>query len=144
MAEQPPSERTERREIVIGPHSAAFVPPDTYIIRTVGVVATDEVVRLCDAIDELVVGKPVLYALNDLAAAGRLSAEGRKLLLTRMPKATAGIVFVNVSTFDRIGISLGAKAYVMMTRGREIPYAFASTVEEAHAWIAEQRLHASE
>lgn len=118
---------------------AAFEPPDIYVIKQVGDFSTEEIGAMCDALDELVAGKEALFAVIEQSLDGKLSAEARKVLLARMPPATTGIVFVNVSTLARIGISLGKKAFAMMTRGKELPTAFVDTPEQARAWVAEQR-----
>jgi hypothetical protein len=140
MEDRGSAEPGGRAEIPVGVHTIAFVPPDVFIIRYGGDVTIDEVGVMCDGIDKLVAGKPRLFAMIEQGETGKLaSMEARKILLSRMPPATVGVVFVNVSTFARIGISLGAKAYTMMNRGREMPHAFVASAVEGLAWIAEQR-----
>ena len=125
--------------VSVGTHVAAFEPPDIFIIRQVGDFTAEEVTKICDAVDALVAGKSTLFAIIEQSDAGKLVAEGRKVLLARMPAATIGVAFINVSTFARIGISLGKKAFSMMSLGRDVPHTFVESAAAAHAWIAEQR-----
>lgn len=109
------------------------------MIRQVGDFTTEDVAAYCDALDGLVGKRTPLYAIVDQAEAGKVSAEGRKMIVARMPPATVGVVFINLSALARIGMSLGYKAYVMMTHGRELPHAFVNSADEARVWIGEQR-----
>lgn len=138
MVTPPPTGSTELREVTVGPHVVGFEQPDTYIIRQAGDFTKEEASGVCDALELLVGDKRAVFGIVE-GEVGRVSAEGRKVLVTRMPKATVGLAFVNFPTLARIGMSLGYKAYIMISHGRQMPHAFVETGSEARAWIAEQR-----
>jgi hypothetical protein len=138
MATPSPTGPSEVREIQVGPHVVGFEPPDTYIIHQAGDFTKEEATGVCDALESLVGGKKAVFGIVE-GDVGRVSAEGRKVLVTRMPKATVGLVFVNFPTIARIGMSLGYKAYIMISHGRQMPHTFVETGDEARAWVAEQR-----
>lgn len=133
------SDLNEPRELFVGTHAAGFVPPDAYTIRQVGDLDKEQVMAIFDAIDGFVAGKGPVFAVIYLSGAGKVTSDARKLLLARMPASTVGVVFVNVPTMARIGLSLGYKAYVMMSRGKEQPHTFVDDEAQAFTWITERR-----
>lgn len=133
------SKTSEATEHVIGAHSVRLEPPDTYIIRHVNDITSKEVEQILDLVNTFIGGRSGIFGIIDYSQAGNMPPDARRSLLARMSHAHAGIVFANVSTLARVGISLGRKAYLMMTRGQDTPFAFVDSLEEAHSWVAAHR-----
>lgn len=133
------SETHEPTEHAIGAHSVRFEEPDLYIIRQVGDISGAEMVAICDLVDEFVAGQKTVFAIIDQTDAGSTSSDARRTVVARLTKAHSGVVFLNPPLMERVGLSLGHKAYMMMNRGKEVaPHFFAATEAEARSWIEEQ------
>lgn len=130
---------SETSDHQVGAHSVLLVEPDIYIVRQVGEITAHEIATILDRVDEFIVGKTAVFALIDQTRAVNMPSDARRVLLSRMSSAVVGVVFINVPLVARVGISLGYKAYLMMSRGQDVAHAFVDNEVEARAWVAERR-----
>lgn len=128
------------QEQTVGDHTVTFEDPDIYIIRQIGDITGEQMTELYDLVAKFSdrIAGPV-YGIIDLSRMGVTAQDARRTVVSRVAKAHRGIAFVGVPLVARVGISLGYKAYIMMTRAGGLPHVFVDTQEDARAWIQQQR-----
>jgi len=127
-------------ELRIGAHLFRWEPPDTAYLAYGGDVDAASMAEIADKSLQFTLASPCVFLIVDMAKAGSISAEARKVSAnTSAGVAFRGIAVVGASRTLRILASLVSRAVDIMNKNIDNPTRFFATEAEARAWIAERR-----
>lgn len=126
------------RETQIGAHSLRLEPPDLYLATFRGAVSGEEALAMARELDGFAQGKAYILGITDTIHIGSVSPSARRALLAFTP-LIRGTAYLGVGPALQVVISIIGRAYRLVHRGADHPFAFFDTQNAARAWIAERR-----
>lgn len=127
-------------ELRIGAHLFRWEPPDTGYLAYAGDVDAADMAEIARKSLTFTRGPPCVFLIVDMAKAGSISAEARKISAENGAGiAFRGIAVVGASRTLRVLAGLVSRAVDIMNKNKDNPTRFFATEAEARAWIAERR-----